>query len=53
MELWNTAGHLDSPAGMVDEPMVATAQGDTVPDAGGAMIGPMSHVMNFAPAGGY
>ena len=53
VEFGNTAGHVDSPAGMVEELVVATAQGDAVSDAGRAIIGPMDNVMNFAPAGWY
>jgi hypothetical protein len=53
MEFWNAAGHLDSPVGMVQESMVAAAQCDTVSDAGGAVVSPMDHVMNIAPASWY
>lgn len=38
---------------MVEEPVVTAAQGDAVSDTGGAVVGPVSHVVNVAPAGGY
>ena len=50
VEFWNAAGHLDPPVGMVQESMVATAQCDAVFDAGGAVVSPMDHVVNIAPA---
>jgi hypothetical protein len=53
VEFWDTAGHVYSPAGMVQESVVPTAQGDAVSDAGGTIIGPMDDVMYFAPAGWY
>ena len=53
VEFWDTFGHVDSPAGMVKELVVAAAQRDAVSDAGRAIIGPMDNVMDFAPAGRY
>ena len=53
VEFWNTGDHLDSPVGMVEESVVAAAQRHAVADAGRPIIGPMDHVMDFAPAGGY
>ena len=53
VEFGDTAGHVDSPEGVVEEFVVAAAQGDAVSDAGGAIIGPVHNVMDFAPAGGY
>jgi hypothetical protein len=53
VEFGDTAGHVDSPAGVVEEFVVAAAQGDAASDAGGAIIGPVHNVMDFAPAGGY
>jgi hypothetical protein len=53
VEFWDAAGHGDAPVGMVEEPVVAPAQSDTVADAGGAVIGPMDRVVNVGPAGGY
>ena len=53
VEFWDTVGHVDSPAGMVEEFVVAAAQGDAVFDAGRAIIGPVQNVMNFAPASRY
>jgi hypothetical protein len=50
MEFWNTAGHLDSPVGMVDKSVVAAAERHAVIDAGGAMVGPMDYMMNIVPA---
>jgi hypothetical protein len=53
MEFWNAAGHVDSPTGMVEEFVVAAAEGDTVSDAGGTFIGPMDAMVNIAPTGRY
>ena len=53
VEFWDTFGHVDSPAGMVEEFVVAAAEGDTVSDASGTFIGPVQNMMNFAPTGRY
>jgi hypothetical protein len=51
VEFGDTAGHVDSPAGVVEEFVVATAQRDAVSDAGGTIIGPVQNVVDFAPTG--
>ena len=53
VELWDAAGHVDSPVGMVDESMVPPAERNTVSDAGRAVVDPMDHMVNVAPAGWY
>ena len=49
----DTANHVYSPVGMVEESVVAAAERDAVFDAGGTIVGPVDDVMDFAPAGGY
>jgi hypothetical protein len=53
MELWNTVGHLDVPAGMVEEPVVSAAERYTVLQAGRAVINPVNDVVYVAPASRY
>jgi hypothetical protein len=53
VEFWDAAGHVDSPVGMVDKPVVAAAERHTVSDTGGASIGPMDTMVDIAPTGWY
>ncbi len=53
MKFWDTAGHLDSPVGVVDKSMVPAAERNAISDAGRAFVGPMGNMMNIAPAGRY
>ncbi|MGB8961201.1 MAG: hypothetical protein WCC38_04495 [Pseudonocardiaceae bacterium] len=53
VELRDTVDHFYPPAGMVQESVVATAERNTIINAGGAMISPVDKVVNFAPAGRY
>lgn len=41
MKFWNTIGHVDSPVGLVDESVVAAAEGNAVVDAGGSVVSPV------------
>ena len=53
VEFWDTAGHVDSPVGVVGEFVMPTAQCHAVSDAGGAVVGPVDNMMNFTPPGRY
>jgi hypothetical protein len=53
VELGDAVAHVDAPVGMVDEAVVATAQRNTIVDAGGAVVGPVDNVVDVAPASGH
>jgi hypothetical protein len=51
VEFGEVIGHVDAPVGMVQQPVVAAAQGYTIGETGRAVVNPVNTMVNITPAG--
>lgn len=53
IKFWDSAGHLDLPGGVAEEPVVSAAERDTVLQAGRAVVDRVHEMVDVAPASRY